>query len=390
VRADAAMQFEFATAGRIVFGPGVAATLGREAAALGRRALVLTGGRPQAHTPLLRLLDDHHLAHTTFRVTCEPTTDLALEALAQANAHACELVIGIGGGSVIDTGKVVAALLTNGGDLMDYLEVVGRGQPLRRASAPHIAVPTTAGTGAEVTRNAVLGSTRHRVKVSMRSPFMLPQLALVDPELTYTMPPALTAATGLDALTQLLEAFVSRGANPLTDGVCREGLVRAGRALQRACEDGADRVARTDMCVASLCGGLALANAKLGAVHGLAGPFGGRFDAPHGAVCGRLLPFVTAANIAALRARAPAAPALERYAEAARLVTGNPSATPEDLLPWMERLCHRLQVPGLAAFGYADRDAEEVVAAALRSSSMRGNPLDLTAAELHAVLGRSR
>jgi alcohol dehydrogenase class IV len=386
---DSPMQFEFATAGRIVFGAGVSSTLGREAAALGRRAFVLTGGRPQAHAPLLRLLENHHVAHTPFRVTREPTTDLVLEAAGRAAAHTCDLVVGIGGGSVIDAGKVVAALLTNGGDIMDYLEVVGRGQPLGRASAPYIALPTTAGTGAEVTRNAVLESPRHRVKVSMRSPFMLPRLALVDPELTYSMPPALTAATGLDALTQLLEAFVSRGANPLTDGVCREGLARAGRGLQRACDDGADRDARADMCVASLCGGLALANAKLGAVHGIAGPFGGRFKAPHGTVCGRLLPFVTAANLAALRARAPEAPALERYAEAARLVSGTPSATAADILPWLEGLCARLKVPGLASFGFGEKDAEEIVPAALRSSSMRGNPVDLTAEELRAVLNRA-
>ena len=382
------MQFEFATAGRIVFGAGVASTLGREAAALGRRAFVLTGGRPQAHASLLRLLEDHHVAHTPFRVTREPTTDLVLEAVERAAAHTCDLVVGIGGGSVIDAGKVVAALLTNGGDIMDYLEVVGRGQPLGRTSAPYIALPTTAGTGAEVTRNAVLESPRHRVKVSMRSPFMLPRLALVDPVLTYSMPPALTAATGLDALTQLLEAFVSRGANPLTDGVCREGLARAGRGLQRACEDGTDRDARADMSVASLCSGLALANAKLGAVHGIAGPFGGRFKAPHGAVCGRLLPFVTAANIAALRALE--APALDRYAEAARLVTGTPSATAADVLPWLEGLCAHLKVPGLASFGYGEDDAEAIIPAALRSSSMRGNPVDLTAEELRAVLNRAR
>ena len=219
---------------------------------------------------------------------------------------------------------------------------------------------------------------------------MLPRLALVDPDLTYSMPPALTAATGLDALTQLLEAFVSRGANPLTDGVCREGLARAGRALQRACDDGTDRDARADMCVASLCSGLALANAKLGAVHGIAGPFGGRFKAPHGAVCGRLLPFVTAANIAALRARALEAPALDRYAEAARLVTGTPSATAADVLPWLEGLCARLKVPGLASFGYGEDDAEAIIPAALRSSSMRGNPVDLTAEELRAVLNRAK
>jgi alcohol dehydrogenase class IV len=384
------MQFEFATAGRIVFGDGVAATLGREAAALGRRAFVLTGGRPEAHAELLRLLADHHVAYTPFRVTREPTTELAAEAVARAAANGCDVVVGIGGGSVIDAGKAVAALLANGGDIVDYLEVVGRGQALGRPSAPYIAVPTTAGTGAEVTRNAVLESPRHRVKVSMRSPFMLPQLALVDPELTHSMPPALTAATGLDALTQLLEAFVSRAANPLTDGACREGLACAGRALERAWRDGSDREARRDMCVASLCSGLALANAKLGAAHGIAGPFGGRFKAPHGAVCGRLLPFVTAANIAALRSRAPEAPALERYAQAARLFTGNPAATAEDARPWLEGLCARLKMPGLAAYGYDEADAAEIVPAALRSSSMRGNPIELTADEIRTVLDRAR
>ena len=384
------MQFEFATAGRIVFGDGVAATLGRETAALGRRAFVLTGGRPDAHAALLRLLADHHVACVPFRVSREPTTELAVEAVTRATAGGCDVVVAIGGGSVIDAGKAVAALLTNGGDIMDYLEVVGRGQALGRSSAPFIAVPTTAGTGAEVTRNSVLESPQHRVKVSMRSPFMLPRLALVDPELTHSMPPALTAATGLDALTQLLEAFVSRSANPLTEGICREGLACAGRALERAWRDGSDREARRDMCVASLCGGLALANAKLGAVHGIAGPFGGRFKAPHGAVCGRLLPVVTAATIAALRSRAPGGPALDRYAEAARLLTGSPAAAAEDALPWLAGLCARLAVPGLESFGYTAADAAEIVPAALRSSSMRGNPIELTAEELRAALDSAR
>jgi alcohol dehydrogenase class IV len=384
------MHFEFATAARILFGPGSAEGLGREAAALGRRAFVLTGSRAGAHARLLRSLDDHHVAHTRFRVDREPTTETAAAAVAQAVADRCDLVIGIGGGSVLDTGKVVAALLTNGGELPDYLEGVGQGRPLGRPSAAYIALPTTAGTGAEVTRNAVLESPAHGIKVSMRSAYMLPSLALVDPELTVSMPPAITAAAGLDALTQLLEAFVSRAANPLADGICREGLARAVRSLERAWEDGADRAARTDMSIAALCSGLALANAKLGAVHGIAGPFGGRFHAPHGAVCGRLLPFATARNIAALRAAASRSPALERYAEAARLMTGSPSAAAEDASAWLERLCARLQVPGLASYGYRDADAADVAAAALRASSMRGNPIDLTEADLYAVLERAR
>ncbi len=251
------MQFEFATAARVVFGSGTAEAIGREAAALGRRAFVLTGAGPERALPLLRRLENHHVAHARFPVGREPTTDLVAVAAREAARFGCDLVIGIGGGSVLDAAKAVAALLANGGDLMQYLEVIGEGLPLQRPSVPCIAIPTTAGTGSEVTRNAVLEAPGHPIKVSLRSAFMLPRLALVDPELTCSMPPALTAATGLDALTQLLEAFVSRSANPLTDAVCREGLWRVGRSLERAFANGEDRQAREDMALASLCGGSA-------------------------------------------------------------------------------------------------------------------------------------
>jgi alcohol dehydrogenase class IV len=384
------MLFEFATATRIVFGPGTAGSIGREAAALGRRAFVLTGAAPQRALALLRDLENHHVMHSEFRIVQEPTTDLVAEAAREADSRDCDLVIGIGGGSVIDAGKAVAALLANGGDLLQYLEVIGEGRPLQRPSAPCIAVPTTAGTGAEVTRNAVLGSPAHNVKVSMRSPFMLPRLALVDPELTCSMPPGLTAATGLDALTQLLEAFVSRNANPLTDGICREGLQRAARSLYRAFADGEDRQAREDMCLASLCGGLALANARLGAVHGVAGPFGGTFKAPHGAVCGRLLPFVAAANIQALRERYPGAAALGRFREAARMFTADPGASAEDGAAWLHDLCGRLEIPGLSTYGFGTEHAPDLIVNALRSSSMKGNPIDLTARELETILEQAK
>jgi alcohol dehydrogenase class IV len=380
------MQFEFATAARILFGPGTAETIGQEAAALGRRAFVLTGGGPQRALPLLRRLENHHLMHSVFPVAHEPTTDLVAAAVREAGRSDCDLVIGIGGGSVLDAAKAVAALVANGGDIMQYLEVIGEGRPLQRLSVPCIAVPTTAGTGAEVTRNAVLESPAHKVKVSLRSPFMLPQLALVDPELTYSMPPALTAATGLDALTQLLEAFVSRSSNPLTDAICREGLQRAARSLERAYTNGNDRQAREDMSLASLCGGLALANARLGAVHGIAGPFGGAFHAPHGAVCGRLLPFAAAVNIAALRERNPGSLALGRFQEAARIITGDPGAGAEDGAAWLGELCGRLGLPSLSAYGFSEEHGPDLIAKSMRSSSMRGNPIDLTEAELQTIL----
>jgi len=221
------MRFEFATATRIIFGPGALQNVAPLAADFGRRAFVVTGRTGERAGPLLEQLTQQQMTPVTFNVAAEPTTTLALAGVQQARAAGCDMVIGLGGGSVLDAGKAIAALLTNTGDLFDYLEVIGRGQPLARPPAPYIAIPTTAGTGTEVTRNAVLASTEHQVKVSLRSPLMLPRLAVVDPELTYSMPPAITASTGLDALTQVMEPYVSNQANPLTDALCREGMQRA-------------------------------------------------------------------------------------------------------------------------------------------------------------------
>lgn len=385
------MEFEFAAAGRIVFGAGAARTIGSETVQLGRRALVLTGARPERAAPLRRCLEQHHVSCRLFPVAGEPTTALVQDGVELARSAGCDVVVGIGGGSVIDAGKAIAGLMTNGGDLLEYLEVIGRARPLERPGAPFIAVPTTAGTGAEVTRNAVLASPAHRLKVSLRSPYLLPRLAVVDPELTYSMPPALTAATGLDALTQLLEAFLSRNANPLTDAICREGLRRAGRSLAAAVADGGDRAAREEMCLASLFGGLALANARLGAVHGIAGPFGGMFPtAPHGAVCGRLLPFVTAANIAIAKTRRPGSALLRRFGEAARLLTDTDTADAEEGVAWLRALCRRLALPPLAVYGFGPEHLSELVAKSLAASSMRGNPVDLAPADVASILEQAR
>ncbi|MHC4913487.1 MAG: iron-containing alcohol dehydrogenase, partial [Planctomycetota bacterium] len=255
------MRFEFATAGRIIFGAGTISQVGPLAAEMGSSAIVVTGRTIARAQVVLEQLQKEGIKCITFNVDGEPTTTIAKAAIERGRRAQCEMVIGIGGGSAIDTGKAVAAMLTNSGELEDYLEVVGRGQALTERAAAHIAIPTTAGTGAEVTRNAVLGVPEHRVKVSMRSALMLPRAAVVDPELTYSMPPALTASTGLDALTQLMEAYVCRKGNPLTDGICREGLRRAGCSLRKAYEDGGDEAAREDMAAASLFSGLALANA---------------------------------------------------------------------------------------------------------------------------------
>jgi len=380
------MKFEFATATRIIFGPGTISEAASLSSEMGKRTFVITGSTVKRAAPLLERLDKHGIDYVTFNVSSEPTTIVATAAVKAARQAVCDMVISIGGGSVLDTGKVVAAMLTNTGELEDYLEVVGAGKSLALNAAPHIAVPTTAGTGAEVTRNAVLSVPKHRVKISMRSPFMLPRLAVVDPELTHSMPPSVTASTGLDALTQLLEVYVSAQANPLTDGICREGILRAGRSLRRAYENGDDHEAREDMAMASLFSGLGLANAKLGAVHGFAGPLGGMYSAPHGVICARLLPFVIDANVQALQRRDTTSPALAKYDEAARLLTGEDSAKASDAVTWVRRLCLILKVPPLEQFGLKPHDFEIIAAKAKKSSSMKGNPIELTDDELLNIM----
>lgn len=383
------MRFEFATAAHIVFGPGVAKEIAALTAPLGRRPLLVIGKSARRAEFLIGQLTAAGLTPTVFEISGEPDTATALAGVERARTAGCDCVIGFGGGSSLDAGKAIAALLTNPGDLFDYLEVIGRGQPLDQPAAPYVAVPTTAGTGAEVTRNAVLFSAEHRVKVSLRSPFMLPRLAIIDPELTYSMPPDVTAATGLDALTQVIEPFVTPAANPMTDAFCREGIQRAARSLRRAWEDGQDAAAREDMALTSLFGGLALANAKLGAVHGFAAPLGGMFPAPHGAVCARLLPLVMEANLRALQARQPASPSLTRYDEVAQLLTGHNAARAADGVAWVQELCTALNVPPLSRYGLTPADIPGVVEKSQQASSMKGNPVTLTAAELTAILTRA-
>jgi alcohol dehydrogenase class IV len=376
-------DFEFATAGRIIVGSGRAAELPAIVTGLGRRVLVCTGASPSRHDRLLAGLPG---SAAVFPVTGEPTVELARAGLAAAREHGADIVAAIGGGSVIDTAKAVAMLLGNGGDPLDYLEVVGSGRPITQPAAPCVAVPTTAGTGAEVTANAVLASPAHGIKASLRSPLMIPRVAVIDPELTVSCPPPVTAASGLDALTQCLEPFVSVRANPLTDALAREGLRHAGTGLRAAYADGSDLTAREDMAICSLLGGMALANAKLGAVHGLAGVIGGTANVPHGLACAALLAPVTQANVQALRSAHPGHPALAKYAEAARLLTGNPSASIADGLAWIGETTTMLGVPRLAAFGIGPQDVGDIAAKAARSSSMQGNPVPLNHADLLAIL----
>jgi alcohol dehydrogenase class IV len=374
------MRFDFATAGRILFGRGAAAQAAGISREFGARALVVTGRNRERAASVLRGLDC-----AWFPVAGEPSVDTARDGVRLSRSEGCSVVIGIGGGSAIDAGKAIAALATNSGEPLDYLEVVGRGAPLARAPLPFIALPTTAGTGSEVTRNAVLGSPEHKVKASLRSPLMLPRAALVDPDLTLDLPPEITASTGLDALTQLIEPYVCARRNAFADMFCLEGMRAVARCLQTAYHDGGDREAREAMSFASLLGGLALANAGLGVVHGFAAPIGGMFSAPHGAVCAALLAQGMEANIEALRSRSQEAE-LERYRQIAVILTGNSHAAAEDGVQWVRSVCAELRISSLRAYGVSEAHVAELAAKAANASSMKANPVALESEELQQML----
>jgi alcohol dehydrogenase class IV len=380
------MRFEFATAGRIIFGPGTHGEFGPIAGELGKRALVVRGSDPARTKPLLAILEAANIEYSCFEVCGEPTVEQIADGVNQARQAVSDLVIGFGGGSVIDSAKALAGLVTNPGAILDYLEVIGKGKQLSVPALPCVAIPTTAGTGAEVTRNSVLASPEHRVKVSLRSPFLLPRLAIVDPKLTCDLPSSVTASTGLDALTQLIEPYVSIRSNPATDGFCIEGMRRVARSLRRAFEQGQDLNAREDMALASLFGGLSLANAGLGAVHGFAAPIGGMFPAPHGAVCAALLPHVMDVNLRAIRERLKDSEALRRYDSIAAILTGSEKATSVDGIRWISELCKALQIPGLRAYGVNEADIAVLVEKAAKASSMKANPIVLTHDELTEAL----
>lgn len=385
--------FDFQTASQVTAGLGTLSRLPQLSRTFGDKAFIVTGRNQARASGVCRLLQESGTATTLYSTAGEPTLDAVREGVQRARDAKSDFLIGFGGGSAIDAAKAIAALMSNSGEPLDYLEIVGRGQQLDHPPLPCIAIPTTAGTGAEVTRNAVLSSPEHQLKASLRGPFLLPRIALVDPELTMGLPPDITANTGLDALTQLLEAFVSRRANTFTHILCREGFMRVRRSLRQAYQAARgiainDEVqARDDMSFASLLSGMALANAGLGAVHGFASPLGGMLDVPHGAICASLLPAVVRMNIRALRQREPQSPSLQAYSQASEILTGD--GRPEMLEEWLVTLCSDLDVKPLQQLGLAANHVSDLVTRAAAASSMRGNPIELTEKELRDILATS-
>lgn len=382
--------FDFQTAFQISAGPGSLSRLPQLSKGLGVRALVVTGRSRARADAACKLLSDSGVATASFAIAGEPTLETVREGVRLGREWKADFAVGFGGGSAIDAAKAIAVLLANSGEPLDYLEVIGRGSALEKPPIPVIAIPTTAGTGAEVTRNAVLSSPEHQSKASLRGPFLLPRVALVDPELTIGLPPEITANTGLDALTQLLEAFVSCRANAFSDMLCREGLARAGKSLHRAYQWASrppsddELTVREDMSFASLLSGMALANAGLGVVHGFAAPLGGMLEAAHGAICASLLPAAVRTNTRALRDRQPGSRSLAAYVEAAAILTGDASTAALEW--WLTSLCSELHIKTISELGLAQGQIPVAVERAAKASSMRGNPIDLTDEELTQIL----
>lgn len=387
-------SFEFATAGTIRFGYGLSQHKDSFAALRNTRVFLLTGSNPERYRLVIDTIRILAEDLTTAQINTEPDTSELTRLIALGRSFGAETVVSIGGGSVLDAGKATAALLTNTGDLFDYLEIIGKGQSLSINPAPFIALPTTAGTGSEVTRNAVIQSTEHGVKVSMRSHAMLPAIAIVDPGLCLSLPPETTVFSGMDAATQLIEAFTSRHAHTMTDALCKEGLrhfalgfepsvehAQSGRSSTTATDS--DHEARAHMSIASLFSGLALANAKLGAVHGFAGPVGGMTGAPHGALCASLLPEVTRANL--LHADSETR---TRYETVAELIFG-PGASANELPDKLSAARDTHKIPGLNRLGLTRERYAEAADKASRSGSMKGNPVQYTVEELTGILERS-
>lgn len=386
------MNFDFNIVPRIIFGRGQISRLPQIIGQWGQSVLVVQPDHPghEAMADRLRnLLDGCRMAF--HRQGGEPTVSDVDEALAAARAHEAQVIVGLGGGSVIDCAKAVAALLTNGGRAMDYMEVVGRGQKITKPAAPWIAIPTTAGTGAEATRNAVIGAPEKKFKASIRSEHMLARVALVDPELGVGVPAEVTASSGMDALCQVIESYTSTGANPLTDALSLKGIALASRSLTRAYENGQDIDAREDMALCALLSGITLSNAGLGAVHGFAAPMGANYPVPHGTVCAALLPHVIEANVAAMRTQEHSG--LTRYADIGRTMAGNPALDDEQAIArcidFARGLLHNLRIPPLGGFGLTEAGIPDMVALARKASSMRFNPVTLPDDSLADILRKA-
>ncbi|NGZ15211.1 iron-containing alcohol dehydrogenase [Vibrio aestuarianus] len=379
-------MFQFMTATRIIFGEGALPNSLSILNQYGYSVLLVSGKERERSRIITQYLNAQNMRYQHVAITGEPNITMVEETAILGRRFKPDMVVAIGGGSVIDMGKALAAIIPNQGNVYDYVEVVGRSVPLKTKPIPFIAIPTTASTGAEVTRNAVLKSGQDKVKVSLRSPDMLADVAIVDPALTYGTDMYTSGRGAMDAFTHLMEAYVCGEPNPLTDMVCEEGLRRLSRSILPACRKD-DKKARADLSFAAMLGGMAITNAKLGAAHGLASALGGKLEAPHSVITARLAPHVMYENIRSAR-KAKRKDLLSRYEKIAQIVTGRNNVHVEDGILWVKMMLDKLQLPNLSQFGVCSTSFEKVADDALQSVAIKGNPLPLTQERLVYILNQ--
>ncbi|TKF24201.1 iron-containing alcohol dehydrogenase [Vibrio genomosp. F6] len=379
-------MFQFMTSTRIIFGEGALQSSLSILNQFGYSVLLVTGQDPERSSPIIQYLKNQSMRYQHVAINGEPNITMVEETAVSGRKFQPDMVVAIGGGSVIDMGKALAAVIPNQGDVYDYVEVVGRNVPLKTKPIPLIAIPTTASSGSEVTKNAVLKSGQDRVKVSLRSPDMLADVAIVDPTLTYGTDAYTSGRGAMDAFTHLMEAYVCGDPNPLTDMVCEEGLRRLSPSIIAACKQD-DHKARADLSFAAMLGGMAITNAKLGAAHGLASALGGKLNAPHSVISGRLAPFVMSENINEAKA-AGRSDILNRYKRIAQIVTGRTNAHIEDSVLWVQMVLDKLELPHLSEFGVCSTSFEQVAQDALQSVAIKGNPLPLNEERLIHILNQ--
>lgn len=378
------MITEFFTPTKIILGEGAINRTGEIVKSVGNNGLIVSSHSGRYNSKLEKQLLEKDVRYCIYKVSGEPTVETVLQGLQIARQNKVEVVVGIGGGSTLDTAKAIAILMTNSGDIYNYLEVVGEGKVFQNRGLPSIAIPTTAGTGTEVTKNAVISVPNAKVKVSLRSEWMIPKMAIIDPELTYCLEQEVTAFSGMDALTQLIEPYVCNQPNPVTDPLCRDGIMRIANNFQTAYYDGTNKKARYNMSVASLFSGMALANAKLGAVHGFAGVLGGMYGTPHGEICAILLPQVIKVNLDIIKNREPNNAALTRYRQIAKMILN--SEDEQELIEWILDLDRKFSIPTLRSIGIRREDFNVIIEKASQANSMKGNPINLSEKELQTIL----
>ncbi|MFX0184119.1 MAG: iron-containing alcohol dehydrogenase [Candidatus Hodarchaeota archaeon] len=388
------MQFEFLATPRIFFGVKQFQNIGSLVKEFGSRLFVVASGSalnaPETRETLTVSILKHDIEFDTFLIKGEPTVGVIDSGVRKAEDFKADAIMGLGGGSVIDGCKAIAGLFTNGGLAKDYMEVIGKGSVITRPSLPIIAVPTTAGTGSEVTKNAVILAKEEQFKASIRSPFLIPKIAIVDPTLMVTVPSSVTASCGMDALTQLIEAYTSNKAHPMTDALAVLGIKKVANSLLSVYRDGRLLEAREDMALASLISGICLANAGLGAVHGFASPMGG-LNIPHGVICSALLAPTIETNISELKkSKAKNDLTLEKYTRLAEIISNKPFSSMETaheaIVGFMKTLTQELNIPKLSEFGVTESDIPMIVEKAKRASSMKYNPISLDDTALSTIL----